>query len=52
MQIEEGKELKLKNLISFRKKLTQEEVQHEMMELGKLSQEKNLKKSGPMLKNV
>jgi len=46
MKIEENKELKLKNLLSLRKKMTQQELNQEIMKIKKLLQEKGVQKMG------
>ncbi|MHB8062261.1 MAG: AraC family transcriptional regulator [Ruminiclostridium sp.] len=49
MQIENGKELKIENLLSLRKKMTQAEANTEMMKIGKMFEEKGIKKNGPVI---
>jgi len=49
MSIELSKELKLKNLESLRKKMTQTEIQSELVELGKFLQTSEAKKVGPTI---
>lgn len=49
LNIETGKELKLDNIVSLRKKMTQEEVQKEMIKIGMFLNENNLKKNGPVI---
>ena len=48
-QIETGKELKLDNVLSLRKKMTQMEIQQEMMKIGKFFEEIGIKKNGPVV---
>ncbi len=48
-KIEYGKELKLENVLSLRKKMAQSEIQSEMMKIGKLLEEKQVKKNGPVV---
>ena len=45
----ENQELKLNNLISIRKKITQQEMAVEMQKLGKFINEKGAQKAGPLL---
>jgi effector-binding domain-containing protein len=45
----ENQELKLNNLISLRKKITQQEMPVEMQKLSKFITEKGAQKSGPMI---
>ena len=47
--IETGKSLRLENVLSLRKKMTQPEVQQEMMKIGQYFQEKGIKKNGPVV---
>ena len=47
--ISERQELKLNNLISLRKKVTQQEIPIEMQKLSKFITEKGAQKSGPMI---
>jgi len=47
--IETGKELRLENVLSLRKKMTQPEIQQEMMKIGQYFQEKGIKKNGPVV---
>jgi effector-binding domain-containing protein len=49
MQIEKGKELRLENLLSLRKKLTQEEVNIELDKISKFLDEKGIKKNGSLV---
>jgi effector-binding domain-containing protein len=49
LKIEEGKELKMENVLSFRKKMTQPEVQKEMTKVGRFLQDKGVKKKGPLV---
>lgn len=48
MGICEDKELILENLLSLRKRMTQQEVQQEMMKIGKTLSHLNITKSGPI----
>ncbi|OEF98974.1 hypothetical protein BHF71_10465 [Vulcanibacillus modesticaldus] len=47
--IETGKELKFENLISLRRKMTQQQLQEELMKLGKFLKENNINKVGPLI---
>jgi len=47
--IETGKVLKFENLISLRKKMTQQQIQEELMKLGNYLKENNIKKVGPLI---
>jgi effector-binding domain-containing protein len=47
--IETGKELKLENVLSLRKKMAQVEIQQEMMKIGKFLQENGIKKNGSIV---
>lgn len=47
--IEIGKELKFENLISLRKRMTQEEMQQELNKLGNYMKEINIKKIGTLI---
>lgn len=49
LDIKEGQELKLENVLSLRKKMTREELQQEMVKIGNFMQQNNLKKSGPVV---
>lgn len=49
LNIEMGKELKLNNVISLRKKMTQEKVEKEMIKIGNFINENNLKKNGSVV---
>lgn len=49
MLIEKRKELRIENLLSLRKKMTQAEVNTEMMKIGKMFEEKGIKKNGPVI---
>jgi len=48
-EIKEGQELKLENVLSLRKKMTREEIQQEMRQIGIFMQQNNLKKNGPVV---
>jgi effector-binding domain-containing protein len=48
-EFKEGRELKLENVLSLRKKMTQNEIQQEMIQIGNFMQQNNLKKSGPVV---
>ncbi len=47
--IEAGKEIKLENVLSLRKKVTQQDVNSEMMKIGKFLQDNGAKKAGPVV---
>lgn len=47
--IEIGKELKFENLISLRKRMTQAEMQQELIKLGSYMKENNIRKVGPLI---
>jgi effector-binding domain-containing protein len=47
--IESGKSFKLENLLTIRKKMLQNDVNNEIMNIGKLLHEKNIKKNGPVI---
>lgn len=47
--IESGKSIRFENLLSLRKKVTQEELNGQMMKIGQFLKEKNLKKNGPII---
>lgn len=47
--VEAKKEFKLENVLSLRKKMTQEEINSEMMKIGKLFQDNGIKKAGPVV---
>ena len=49
MNIIKGKELKLENVLSLRKKMTQMEIQNEMINIGKHLEENGVKKNGPIV---
>lgn len=49
MNVETGKSIKVHNLVSIRKKMTQDQVQYEVMKMGQLMKEKGIKKDGPMI---
>lgn len=44
-----GKELKFKNLVSIKMKKSPEEIQQELMNFGRIMEEKGIKKNGPMI---
>jgi len=44
--IQTGKELKMENVLSLRKKMRQEEVQQEMIKIGRFFEANGIKKSG------
>ncbi|MDD4297808.1 MAG: AraC family transcriptional regulator [Ruminiclostridium sp.] len=48
-EIKEGQELRLENVLSIRKKMTQTELQQEMTQIGNFIQQNNLIKSGPVV---
>jgi len=47
--IEVGKELILENVLSLRKKLTQEEINNEMIKIGKFFESNSINKAGPVV---
>ena len=47
--IETGKSLRLENVLSLRKKMTQPEIQQELMKIRQYFGEKGLKKNGPVV---
>ncbi|MBZ4647229.1 MAG: hypothetical protein PWR27_1951 [Petroclostridium sp.] len=47
--IERDKSLRLENVLSLRKKMTQQEVQQEMMKIGKFLQDNGIRKTGPVV---
>ncbi|RJE89061.1 AraC family transcriptional regulator [Paenibacillus sp. 1011MAR3C5] len=47
--VETGREFKIENVLSLRKKMTQQEIQQEMMNIGKLLEQNGLKKNGPIV---
>ncbi len=47
--IEEGKELKMENVLSLRKKMRQADVQQEMLKIGEFLKKNNIKKNGPIV---
>lgn len=47
--VEAGKEFKLENVLSLRKKMTQEEINSEMIKIGKFLQDNGVTKSGPVV---
>lgn len=47
--IQSGKELKLENVLSLRKRMTQEEINTEMGKIGKLLQNNEIKKAGSIV---
>ncbi len=47
--IQSGKEFKLENVLSLRKKMTQEEIKNEMGKIGKFLQDNGIKKAGPIV---
>ena len=47
--IETNKSIRLENLLSLRKKMTQQQINEEMMNIGKFLQENNIKKNGPIV---
>lgn len=49
LNIQKDKSLKLENLLTLRKKMTQAEIHQEMIEIGKFIEENNLKKTGPIV---
>lgn len=49
VQVESGKEFKLENVLSLRKKMTQEEINSEIMKIGKFLQDNGVRKAGPIV---
>lgn len=49
MNIESGKTVTFKNLITFRSMMTQQQIQEKLIELVLLLQQKGIKKTGPMI---
>lgn len=49
VKIEEGKELKMKNVLSLRKQLTQLEIQQELKEIGQVLKEVDVKLDGNLV---
>lgn len=47
--IETGKEIKLKNVLSLRKKMSQADINSEMIKIGKFLQDNGAKKAGPVV---
>lgn len=47
--MEVGKEFKIENVLSLRKKMNQAEIQQEMMSIGKFLEQNSLKKNGPIV---
>ncbi|OMF13959.1 AraC family transcriptional regulator [Paenibacillus amylolyticus] len=47
--IEIEKEFKIENVLSLRKKMTQADIQQEMMNIGKFLEQNDLKKNGPLV---
>ncbi|PYG86626.1 effector-binding domain-containing protein [Ruminiclostridium sufflavum DSM 19573] len=47
--IEAGKEIRLENVLSLRKKMTQEEINSEMLKIGNVLQDNGAKKAGPVV---
>ncbi len=47
--IETGKEIRLENVLSLRKKMTQMETQQEMMNIRKYLEENGVRKNGPIV---
>lgn len=48
MQVKEGQELLLSHVLSYRGKLTQQQIQDEMMMMNQLMIEQGVKKDGPL----
>ncbi|GMK41991.1 hypothetical protein PCCS19_50500 [Paenibacillus sp. CCS19] len=44
-----GREFKIENVLSLRKKMTQAEIQEEMMGIGQFLEQNNYKKNGPVV---
>lgn len=49
MNVEYGKEFRLQNVLSLRKKMTQQQINEEMIKIGKLLQDNEAKKQGPIV---
>ena len=49
MNVEYGKEFRLENVLSLRKKMTQQQINEEMIKIGKLLQDNEAKKHGPIV---
>lgn len=47
--IEQGKELRLENVLSLRKKIAQNEIINEMMKIGQFLKDNGLRKVGPVV---
>ena len=47
--IELNKSIRLENLLSLRKKMTQQQINEEMMKIGKHLQDNDIKKNGPIV---
>jgi effector-binding domain-containing protein len=47
--VEQGRELRLENVLSLRKKIAQSEINNEMIKIGKWLNDNGLKKSGPVV---
>lgn len=46
--LEIGKEFKIENVLSLRKKMTQQEIQQEMMSIGEFLEQNSFKKMVPL----
>ena len=49
MAVEEGKSIRLENVLSLRKKMAQTEINTEMMKIGRFLNDNGLRKSGPII---
>ncbi|WBW97678.1 AraC family transcriptional regulator [Oceanirhabdus sp. W0125-5] len=49
MNIRENQEIKFENLLSFRGKMTQQELTNEMMKIGQVLKDLGVKKNGPII---
>ena len=49
MEVQQGKELNLENVLSLRKRMTEAEVQQEMIQIGKFLESKDINKNGPVV---
>lgn len=49
MKIEEGKELRMENVLSLRKKMTQQQMQEEMKKIGQMMSKMGIKKNNPLV---
>ena len=47
--VETGREFKIENVLTLRKKMTQAELLQEMQNIGKFLEQNNIKKNGPIV---